>query len=110
MTNDELLCAAPRRLASHEMDEESGHVVVLQPRFRWRWLERLLAPSPDKRFVRIHLDALGSFVWQRLDGEAPLGDVVRAFGEAFPAETDPAHRVLVFVRQLLGTGLVTLGR
>lgn len=106
MTDPELLAALPHRRVAHELDNETGRVVLLSPRFRWRWLERLMAPSPDKRYVRIFLDDLGSFVWQHLDGETPLGDLATALCEAFPQAGDPKGRLCVFARQLAGTGLI----
>lgn len=106
MTDTELLAAVPHPLVAHEVDPETGLVILLQPRFRWRWLERLMAPSPDKRYVKIHLDALGSFVWLRLDGLAPLGALAEALGARFPAEPDPKTRLCLFARQLAGTRLV----
>ncbi|MDY0001239.1 MAG: PqqD family protein [Polyangia bacterium] len=109
MTDAELLTAVPRPLVGHEVDEVTGLVILLQPRFRWRWLERLMAPSPDKRHVRIHLDSLGSFLWLRMDGQTPLGDLAASLGERFPEEPDPKSRLCLFARQLAGTRLVELG-
>ena len=65
-----------------------------------------MAPTPDKRFVRVHLDELGSFVWLRLDGVMPLGSLAQALGERFPDQPGPQTRLCVFARQLAGTHLV----
>jgi hypothetical protein len=108
MTDEELLAAVAAPAVEHELDEETGQVILLQPRFRWGWVQRLLAPSPDKRHVRIHLDDLGTWVWQRLDGEVPLGHLAEGIAEAFPAEPEAERRLVLFVRQLAANRLITL--
>ena len=89
----------PRRRCAWE--EHEGRVAVLVPRFGHgrlgRRFERLLRLRP----YRLRLDELGTFVWERLDGERTVreiaDDVERMFGEkARPA----AERVVIFLRRL----------
>ena len=108
MTDAELLDRAPARAVDHETDDETDAVILLQPRFRWRWVQKLFAPTPQQRFVRIHLDALGSWVWRRLDGHSPLRSLLSDLAQAFPDEPDATRRLLLFVRQLAGNGLITI--
>ena len=108
MTDQELLSCAAAQGVGHEVDEETDRVILLQPRFKWRWVQRIFAPRPEQRYVRIHLDALGTWVWRHLDGETPLGDLVADLERAFPDEPDAARRLLMFVRQLAGTRLITI--
>ncbi len=109
MTDPELLDCAPTYAVDHEVDEELDRVILLQPRFRWRLLQRLLTPHPSQRHVKIHLDALGTWVWRHLDGETPLRDLVADIEAEFPEEPDAARRLLLFVRQLAGNRLINLG-
>lgn len=109
MTDPELLDRAPRRAVDHETDEELDRVILLQPRFRWRWVQRLFAPNPAQRYVKIHLDDLGTWVWRRLDGETPLQALVADLERDFPDEPDAPRRLLFFVRQLAGNRLISFG-
>ena len=107
MTDPELLQAVLWPAVCHERDPETNHVVLLRPRFRAAWARRLLA-RPGKRHVRVHLDAMGTWVWDRLGPGVRLITVAQAMAEAFPEEPHPEARVLLFARQLLGSHLASL--
>lgn len=74
----------PRPLVGHEVDEESGIVKLLVPRFKARWMQwvqkRLKNP-----YIRVGLDEVGSATWQLIDGKRTvlqIGEVmVEKFGE-----------------------------
>lgn len=107
MTTAELLQAILVPTVDHEIDPESGHVVLLQPRFRRAWVQRFFS-SPGRRHVRIHLDAIGSWVWSRLDDATPMEAIAQELTGAFPEEEDPQMRIVLFARQLLGSHLAKL--
>jgi hypothetical protein len=100
----DLLGLAPVRTAAWE--ECDGVVVITRPRPCSRGLRRVrdqLAHWWSPRTVR--LDAMGSFVWLRLDGRTTVG----AIAEAMTADFEPEHlpeRVGLFVRGLRQHGLV----
>ncbi|MGD8375794.1 MAG: PqqD family protein [Acidobacteriota bacterium] len=88
-----------RAVARWERDGED--VVVLVPRVaRGRLagrVERWLRPRPP----RLRLDAIGTFVWTRLDGRRTVADIAAELQEAFGARVEPAgERLEVFLGQL----------
>lgn len=74
----------PRPLVGHEVDEESGIVKLLVPRFRAGWMQwlqkRLKSPH-----IRVGLDEIGSAAWLLIDGHRTVlrigEEMVRQFGE-----------------------------
>jgi len=90
-------------------EEVDGRVDLLRPRFGsgrvGRFLQRRLRPSP----YRVHLDELGSFVWNRCDGEHTVAAIAAQMRERYGADLEPVEdRLVAFVRQLLGGQFVRL--
>ncbi len=110
MNDTELLRCLPEPAVGSEIDDETGQVILLKPRYGQGWLGRLLTRRLAKPWVRVHLDELGTWVWKRLDGERTLADLAHEMRTAFPEETKPEQRILMFVRQLVGTGLMNVRR
>ncbi len=98
----------PEPLVLSELDPD-GRVVLLVPRFRSGPLARWLLPRLSKPHVRVRLDELGSYVWQRCDGATSLGDIERGMAERFGAELElPGERLGLFVGQLDRSKLLRL--
>ncbi len=94
-----LLECRPERTAQAEM--EGDRVVVLRPRFLRGLLARWLQPLLRRPYFRVHLDAVGSFVWLRCDGSTPVGQIAQAMEEHFGKQVAPAvDRLALFLRQL----------
>lgn len=106
MDDTQLLRCLPEPAVDSETDDETGQTILLKPRYGQGRLGRLLTRRLAKPWVRIHLDELGTWVWQRLDGERSLAMLAVEMRTAFPDETKPERRLLMFVRQLVGTGLM----
>jgi hypothetical protein len=102
--NIDYLDLVPARVVGHEPGAEPGKVRLLAPRFPGRLLGRLLQPRlrGDRRWVRVALDARGSWLWERIDGRTPVRDLVRGFAAAFPEDTEAAaERVCHYVEALV---------
>jgi hypothetical protein len=101
-----LLDLAPVRVAKWE--DLSDCVVVLRPRPKrrsippvWEWIRYLLSAR------RIRLDDIGSFVWDRLDGERKVVQVAHELREEFGPKVEPAEeRVGRLIRMLRQEELV----
>ena len=98
-----LLEMVPVRLA--EWQENSGHVVIVRPKFvrpgPLGLIDHLLHLLSARR---IRLDAIGSFAWLQLDGTRSVGQVVvllrKEFGDKVePAEERVGHLIRVFRSQ-----------
>ena len=74
----------PAAVVEHEIGDDD-QVVLLIPRYTGAILGRLLQPrlKAEKRFIRLPLEKRGALVWQKIDGERKVGDLVEVFGEKF---------------------------
>jgi hypothetical protein len=90
-------------------EEVDGLVQLLVPRFGsgrlGLWLQRSLRQRP----LRVHLDAMGSFVWNRCDGRSRVDEIGRALQAEFGERaTSVEDRLVEFLRSLVRGGFVTL--
>jgi len=71
---------------------EDGGVTVLPPRFASGLTARLLQPRlpEQRRNIRVVLDRRGAAIWQQIDGQRPVHELVKLFEEAFPEDKDDA--------------------
>jgi hypothetical protein len=94
-----LLECRPQPVVTAEPDGE--RIVLLRPRFvrgplAW-WLQPIL-PHP---YLKVHLDDVGSFIWQRCDGRTTVAEIAEAMEAAFGERVSPAiDRLALFLRQL----------
>ena len=89
-----------RRMVEHE---ETGDdlVVVLRPRFMSGPFAWWLQPRLHKPHFHVKLDAIGTFVWRRCDGEQTIGDMVTAMEEHFGEDVAPAlPRLKMFLGEM----------
>ncbi|MFO7708573.1 MAG: PqqD family protein [Desulfobacterales bacterium] len=70
------------------------------------WLQKDLGPP---RVGKLQLDALGTAVWDRIDGRRSLREIAAAFAESHQLETKEAQvAVARFARELGRRGLIGL--
>lgn len=97
---NELLRALPRRLVQSEKDEE-GRVVLLRPRFLRGPLAWWLQPLLRRPHFHIHLDELGTFVWDRCDGQTTVTEIAAAMETHFDEKAESAmERLRLFLGEL----------
>ena len=101
-----LMGLAPRRMA--EWEEKEGLVVLLRPEPTTRGVRGLLDGFFHKMSAsRIKLDEVGSFVWQRLDGERTVAELAGLLEAEFGERVHPAEeRLGHLIRLLRQEGLV----
>ena len=76
-------------------------VVLLRPRFMSGPLAWWLQPRLARPYFRVRLDAVGSFIWDRCDGNTTVGQIAAGLEERFGDEVTPAmDRLRIFLRQL----------
>ena len=84
------------------VDREDGLVTVLVPKFTGRFTRRWFVPLLAKPEMRVHLDALGSFVWRQCDGRATVRVIGERVAERFGGEREARRLDVVrFVRKLV---------
>jgi len=107
--DDVILGCIPQRIADHEVADD-GRVIVLQPRFGWAPLQRLMV-SLGRPFVRVKLDPRGSFLWLQCDGKRTVAAIASECRGSFGDErADLGPRVVAFFRSLVRSDLVRLLR
>jgi len=83
-----------------------GHVVVLVPKFGGRILGRFLQPRLREPYMKVHLDALGSAVWEACDGTRTGAEIAARLAEGFPGTAQVEERVRRFLLLLRSQGHV----
>jgi hypothetical protein len=94
----DLIQCFPQRAVGAELDGEL--VVVLRPRFMRGPLARWLQPRLKRPYFRVHLDTLGSFVWNHCDGETSVAEIAEAMARELSVKDQVVQRVVFFVREL----------
>lgn len=77
-------------------------LVLLRPRFLRGPLARWLQPHLKRRpYFRVHLDEIGTFIWQHCDGQMTVAQITGAMEQHFGERVAPAlDRLALFLRQL----------
>ncbi len=111
---DALGCTPVKNRHVRESHLESGEVVVHYPVAVHPWMARLVRflgneTAATPRVRKLQLDALGSAVWEMIDGKRSLRRIVAAFAAAHQLEAREAEiAVTQFVRELGRRGLIGL--
>ncbi len=105
--NDIFQCIPTRTLEWKSSDD--GRVILFVPKFRNRFAAKYLLPMLPKPNIHLHLDPLGSFVWQNCDGEQSVMRISRQLRTEFGALAEPAEeRTSRFIRILIKERFITL--
>jgi hypothetical protein len=86
-----------------EYSQEGEKVTLFIPKFKSDWMRKWFIPSNRSKVFSIHLDEMGSKVWNLIDGETNTGDLCGKFRELLPEEDSESPvelRVTEFLRQL----------
>ena len=74
LKNANLLELTPVRIHQYETSEE-GKIILLVPKFKNQEVGRFMLGHRATHF-RIKLDAIGSEVWQLIDGNSTVGEIL----------------------------------
>jgi len=88
LKNTNSLDLTPVRLIDSETNPE-GKTDILLPRFKNDMLKRALQPRRKGEYIRIHLDELGSVIWQGIDGNTTLHDLCLKLLASHPEKLNP---------------------
>ncbi len=88
--------------------QDDYKVTLLIPKFRDRILGKYLQPLIKKKYFKVKLDTLGSFVWLNCDGETTVRELTEKFKKQFGDAVEPAdERVAQFIQQLYRSDCIT---
>ncbi|MBN2814048.1 MAG: PqqD family protein [Bacteroidales bacterium] len=87
-----------------EFIREEERITLLIPKFKTEWMRKWLVPSRRSPSIRIHLDAMGSKVWELIDGQRNTAEICRMLKSRSPesqeSDDEFAMRVTGFLRNL----------
>ncbi len=87
-----------------EFTREEERITLLIPKFKTEWMRRWLLPRRRSPNIRIHLDAMGSKVWELIDGQRNTAEICRMLKAGSPesqeSDDEFALRVTGFLRNL----------
>jgi hypothetical protein len=100
-TEENLLDLKPVRNIGWE-DADGEKVILLVPKFHNKFFVKWIVPNLAKPNFRVSLDEYGSFVWQRCDGSATVGEIADALKVKYGETAEPRYdRTARFVQQFL---------
>ena len=77
---------------------KEGRVVLFVPRSRFRWVEKVLRFFCFPTTASLGLDEIGSFLWERIDGERNLSSSPSSWKSVSEREVSAERRVDLFLR------------
>jgi hypothetical protein len=80
----------PVRNVSEYTDDE-GKITLMIPKFRHEWMRRWLIPGARSKYIKIHLDGLGSKVWRMMDGKQNTGAICELLSADVQTEGSNNH-------------------
>lgn len=91
--------------------QDDNKVTLLIPKFRDKILGKYLQPIIKRKFYKVKLDTIGSFVWSNCDGQSTVSEIVERLRSQFGNEVEPAHeRVAKFVQHLYHSDCLNLNQ
>ena len=102
-----LLETVPCRSAHVRTSLEGEKVVLSFQRFRYKWCERLLPESFSKE-NRIYLEEHGTAVWNLIDGQRTVGEIIKRLADHFAGEEGYESRVAIYFFRLQKDGFIRL--
>jgi|Deesub1362B_J571_1020462.scaffolds.fasta_scaffold02485_4 hypothetical protein len=85
-----LLALIPCHNCEYRKDEE-GNVTLLVPKFKSRFLRAFFERLGFGTHVYVHLDEIGSAVWNLIDGKRTVEEIGRELRSAFGERIEPLY-------------------
>ncbi len=86
---------------------ENDKVILTTPRFSKAWMARLFLFG-KKNEIRVKLDENGSRVWQLIDGQKKIQEIIDCLSTTAEKEENYNERALLFLKQLAEYGAIKL--
>jgi hypothetical protein len=87
-----------------EFSQEGEKITLFIPKFKSEKFSQWFIPANRSKHFSIHLDVMGSRVWNLIDGVSDTGEICRQFSGFMQGEDNQNHavelRVTEFLRQL----------
>lgn len=91
----------------HIKAERKGECIVLAfPRFKNEWVQRFLIPKGISKELHISLEEYGTVVWEMIDGQRTVREIIGELAEYFQYENGYESRISTFIYQLHKDGFI----
>ncbi len=101
-----LLDVVPFRSTHITTDWDGDCIVISFPRFKYEWMKKFMTPKGLSSDIKVKLEGHGTAVWQLIDGERTVGDIIKELAEHFKEEANYESRVTTYIAQLQKDGFI----
>lgn len=95
-----LLDIIPFRCSTITTGMEGDCVVIAFPRFRSKWMRRWLLPKGMSPDIHVRLEEHGTAVWELIDGQRTVRDIIEKLAVHFNHEANYESRVIAYIYRL----------
>ncbi len=99
-TVDEFLAYIPRRRDFKWTTDKDGFVHITVPKFESKIGKKFCSLLRKKQMITADMDALGSLVWHKCDGNRTVKDILKILEKEFSDQTDLEQRLFLFIQQM----------
>lgn len=103
-----LLDAIPVRSEQVKTEWKGEYIVLAFPRFKKAWMRRFLLPKGLSADIHVTLEEHGTAVWQLIDGQRTVEEIIEQLAVHFSGEGDYASRITTYMMQLHKDGFIRL--
>lgn len=89
--NNSLFNAIPEKVINWEKNGENNLAVLLVPRFRKGPLKKWLQPKLKEPYMKVKLDEIGTFIWERCDRKNTIQDIAKSLENEFGDRIKPVE-------------------
>jgi hypothetical protein len=96
-------------VSEHITTEQEGELSVITfPRFRSKFMQKYFVPKHKSSVIHIRLEEHGTAVWNLIDGNRTVSDIINLLAEHFNNEKNYEYRVITYILQLQKQGFIKL--
>jgi hypothetical protein len=96
-------------ISEHITTEKEGELSVIAfPRFRSKFMLKYFVPKNRSTMIRIRLEKHGTAVWNLIDGNRTVSDIINILAEHFENEKNYEYRIITYIAQLQKQGFIKL--
>ena len=103
-----LLDTVPVREKHIRTEWEEDCAVLAYPRFKRAWMRRFFLFKGMSPHIRVRLEEHGTMVWNLIDGQRKVADIVALLAGHFRGDEHYAGRVTLYLLQLQKDGFIRL--
>ena len=94
-------------ISEHIATEKEGELSVIAfPRFRSKFMQKYFVLKSKSPIIRIRLEEHGTSVWDLINGERTVKDIVEMLAEHFNYEDNYEYRIISYLSQLQRQGFI----